>query len=449
MSDFFNQELFTLGEHMILVQNIVILALLLLVLGVGFWLVALRLLPQYFKKEKIDAQDKRRMQLIIAACFVLLAVLAATLALNYDPELLSHTIGKEDNSKRIILRLSTLVNAFLAILVAQLLDIFISKIVLNNYYQRRQQESIELDEYRPDSRAKTNRTVQSVVYVLALIFIFRTFEIDYELYPGAEAGKNIDFSLSNVLMAIFILLMARLISWVFIQFILSRYYRQQKVNVGSQYAINQLLMYFIYVIAILIALETLGFSLTVLWGGAAALLVGIGLGLQETFKDLFSGLILLFERTVEVGDVVEVDGLVGSVKKIGVRTSLVETRDNITVIVPNSKLIIEKVVNWSHYDNKARFKVAVGVAYGSDTELVKQILIKIARENAYVVRHPSPFVRFVNFGDSSLDFEIHFWSHEFIRIEDIMSDMRFEIDKAFRENNISIPFPQRDVWMRK
>jgi small-conductance mechanosensitive channel len=174
----------------------------------------------------------------------------------------------------------------------------------------------------------------------------------------------------------------------------------------------------------------------------------VGLGLQETFKDLFSGVILLFERRAEVGDVVEVDGLIGTVKRIGVRTSLVETRDNIVVIVPNSRLIVQHFVNWSHNDNKARFYIQVGVAYGSDTELVRQLLLDIARSNAEVIRHPAPFVRFVDFGNSSLDFQLHFWSHEFIRIEDVKSDMRFKIDQAFRENGVTIPFPQRDVWMK-
>jgi small-conductance mechanosensitive channel len=448
MQDFFQRVLFTFNGETIRLSHITILALILLLLAFGYWMVVNRFLPRYLHEQGTGSKDKRRFSIIASFCFFLLAILAATKILS-DPELMTHTIGREDQSRQIIIRLSTIISAFLAFAVAQLLDLVISKIILYNYYDKRKEEPIELDEYQKDSKAKTNRTVQSVVYVLALLFIFRTLEIDYELYQATQDGTNFDFRISNILTAVFILLLARLLTWVFIQFILSRYYRQKNINIGSQYAINQLLQYFVYVIAILIALETLGFSLTVLWGGAAALLVGIGLGLQETFKDLFSGIILLFERTVEVGDVVEVDGLIGSVKRIGVRTSLVETRDNITVIVPNSKLIIEKVINWSHYDNKARFMVNVGVAYGSDTELVKQILIQVARENPDVIRHPSPFVRFVDFGNSSLDFEIHFWSHEFIRIEDTKSDLRFEIDKAFRENNITIPFPQRDVWMRK
>ena len=147
-------------------------------------------------------------------------------------------------------------------------------------------------------------------------------------------------------------------------------------------------------------------------------------------------------------DVLDIGGLVGTVKAIGLRTSTVETRDSITVVVPNSKLVTDNVINWSHFDEKVRFKVGVGVAYGSDTKLVKKILLKIAADHPSVNEKPNPLIRFTNFGDSSLDFELHFFSRNFIHIEDVKSDLRFEIDNAFRENNVEIPFPQRVVWMK-
>ena len=165
------------------------------------------------------------------------------------------------------------------------------------------------------------------------------------------------------------------------------------------------------------AVETLGIQMTVLWGGAAALLVGVGLALQQTFNDLISGIILLFERSIEVGDVVNVSGMIGTVKRIGLRTSIVESVDNVTLLVPNSKFINEQVINWSHFDEKVRFKVSVGVAYGSDTKLVRKLLSKVAQENIYVLEYPSPFVRFVDFGSSSLDFQLFFYSRNLIVIE--------------------------------
>jgi len=233
------------------------------------------------------------------------------------------------------------------------------------------------------------------------------------------------------------------------QLVLYGYYRKKDINVGTQFAINQLLKYVIYVLAIIIAIENLGFHMTVIWGGLAALLVGIGLGLQQTFNDFFSGLILLFERSVEVGDVLEIEGLVGTVKRIGLRASLVETRENFSVIVPNSKLVTQNVINWSHFDNKVRFKISIGVAYGSDAEKVKKVLIETAKKNPYLIDYPPPFVRLTDFADSSMQFELHFWSRNFIIIEDVRSDLRFAINQAFNENGIHIPFPQRDIWIRK
>jgi len=296
-----------------------------------------------------------------------------------------------------------------------------------------------------DSRKQGGKVFSTLFYTGLLFLVLQSFNLDYTIFPNEKYNLQV----SDIFEAILILLFARLIYWAITQVILWNYYKRSKVDTGAQYAINQLLQYVIYVIAILLALSSLGVQMTVLWGGAAALLVGLGLGLQQTFNDFFSGIILLFERSVSVGDVVNIGGLIGTVKKIGLRASIVETRDSVAIIVPNSKLVTDNVVNWSHYDAKARFSINVGVAYGSDTELVKNILLKTASENIYIKKHPAPFVRFTNFGDSSLDFELLFYSRNFIVIEDVKSDLRFEIDKTFRENDIIIPFPQRDIWMKK
>ena len=397
MGEFFNTELFNFWGTTVAIWQVALGALLLLSLMLAYWLIVFRLLPRLFKKVELERADRRKMRVILASFFILLALLALVFVFKID-WLLIETVNETTAN----LNVSTLLEALIIWQLARLLDLIISKIIIQNYYEQKQDSSIELERYQKDDQRRANRTVQYVVYILALLFIVQAFDINPEFFsypPTKGQTEGTPFTLVNILNALFILLLARLISWVVIQLILKNYYKNKNINVGSQYAINQLLQYFVYVIAILMALEALGFSLTVLWGGAAALLVGIGLGLQETFKDLFSGIIMLFERRIEVGDVVEVDGLVGTVRRIGVRTSLVETRDNMTVIVPNSKLIIDKVVNWSHNDTKARFFVQVGVAYGSDTQLVKKILLGVARENAFVLRHPPPFVRFLNFGD--------------------------------------------------
>ncbi|MFC2138816.1 mechanosensitive ion channel family protein, partial [Bacteroidota bacterium] len=148
---------------------------------------------------------------------------------------------------------------------------------------------------------------------------------------------------------------------------------------------------------------------------------------------------------LKVRDVLELDGMVGIVKEIGLRTSKLETRDKIIVIVPNSKFITGNVINWSHIDTKTRFSVKVGVAYRSDARKVENILISCAKNNTKVSNSPEPFVQFKDFGESSLDFELFFFTNESFRVENIKSQLRFDIKEAFNKNNIEIPFPQRVI----
>ncbi len=217
------------------------------------------------------------------------------------------------------------------------------------------------------------------------------------------------------------------------------------IDRGRAKAMYQLFSYVVFVIFLLIALEFVGVKITILLAGSAALLVGLGLGIQSLFNDFVSGILLLFEGTISVGDIVEVDGLVGQVKNIYLRTSEIETRSRIIIIVPNHKLVSENVINWSHNRDITRFEVNVGVAYGSDVQLVKKLLEEAANEHEKVSKIPEPVARFINFGDSSLDFELLFFTKNMFIIEFIKSDLRFAIDKKFRENKVTIPFPQRDV----
>jgi len=195
-------------------------------------------------------------------------------------------------------------------------------------------------------------------------------------------------------------------------------------------------------------METIGIKVTVLIAGSAALLVGIGLGLQQTFNDIVSGTILLSERSIKVGDVLEIDKDVVRIQEIGLRTSKGINRDEISLIIPNSLITTNKVINWSHQARKTRFKINVGVAYGSDVDLVMKILKESTLE------HPDMFdenvidIRFLDFGNSSLDFQILFFSENIFRIEKVKSDIRKIINRKFIENKISIPFPQMDVHVK-
>lgn len=296
------------------------------------------------------------------------------------------------------------------------------------------------------------RFARSLVYILSLILLITSVGLNISTilsYTIIESNQ-LELTISNIASSIIIISLARFLTWLII-LLLGNYYKQEKYDIGTQFAINQILKYVIYTIALLSAIQALGINLTVIWGGAAALLVGFGLGLQQTFNDLVSGIFILLERGVHVGDVVEIDGHIGRVKKVGLRASEVITRDNIVILVPNSKLVTEIVVNWNHNDDDIRLKVSVGVAYGSDTALVKRLLTQIIQEHPNVLKTPAPVIRFTGFGDSSLDFQLLFWTSiaHFQIIEDVKSDLHFAIDQAFRTHDITIPFPQRDVWVKK
>jgi len=221
-----------------------------------------------------------------------------------------------------------------------------------------------------------------------------------------------------------------------------------KVDAGTTYAIYQIIKYIIWIIDIGIILESIGIKVTLLLAGSAALLVGIGLGLQQTFNDIISGIILLSERSIKVGDVLEVDGDVVKIQSIGLRTSKALNRDEISIILPNSLITTNKVVNWSHQSNRTRFRIEVGVAYGSDVDLVIKILEESAREYPDIIGKESVEARLMNFGNSSLDFHLLFFSKNIFRIHKVKSDIRRIICKKFEENNIVISFPQLDVHLK-
>ncbi|MBI1184339.1 mechanosensitive ion channel [bacterium] len=268
--------------------------------------------------------------------------------------------------------------------------------------------------------------------------------LDYELFTVHDATLRV--------WNIFWFAVVIGIAWLLIRIIklvLNRQVIARDMDKGSVVALIQLVKYFVYTIAIVILLESVGVKMSMLLASSAAFLLAIGLGLQQVFYDIVSGILLLFEGTIRVEDVVEINqDLVGKVMHIGLRTSKIETRENIYVIVPNSKFISGDVVNWSHITKSTRFKVTVGVAYGSDIVLVKNLLLKAADKHENVEENPGPFVRFNDFGDSALDFELYFWTSETFGVENIKSDLRFKIDALFREHNVSIPFPQRDLHIR-
>jgi small-conductance mechanosensitive channel len=243
-----------------------------------------------------------------------------------------------------------------------------------------------------------------------------------------------------------IYLITKLLLFLIKKTIFSR--KNSKLDVGASYALFQIVKYIVWVIAIVLILETLGVKLTVLIAGSAALLVGVGLGLQQTFNDILSGIILLSEKSIKIEDVLEMDGDIVKIQSIGLRTSKALNTDDVSIIIPNSLITTNKVINWSHQAMKARFRIDVGVAYGSDVDLVIKVLEESAFEHSDVSDREATEARLVNFGNSSLDFQVLFFSENIFRISKVKSDIRRTISQKFNENKIAIPFPQMDLHFK-
>jgi small-conductance mechanosensitive channel len=215
------------------------------------------------------------------------------------------------------------------------------------------------------------------------------------------------------------------------------------------YTIIKIISYFIWVISISSILSLIGMKLTALLTGSAALLVGVGIGLQQTFNDFISGIILIFEGKTKINDILEVDGKILQLTDIGIRTTECIDRDGIAVIIPNSKVVTDKVINWTHQEErKIRFRINIGIAYGSDVELTIKTLENCAKGHPKVTDKDKVEARFVDFGNSALNFELLFFCEELFRIERVKSDIRRSINTKLAENNITIPFPQIDVHLK-
>jgi len=226
------------------------------------------------------------------------------------------------------------------------------------------------------------------------------------------------------------------------------FHRQGQVDEGTAYAVGRILQYALIVGGVLLGLENVGVSITAFAALGAILSVGIGFGLQNIAQNFISGLILLIERPVQTGDVLQLhDGLFGRVTEIEMRATRIVTPDGISVLVPNSKLISEDVRNLHAPQRTNRLRVAVGVAYGSDTAKVRESLLSVAEADDRVLTEPAPRVFFQDFGESSLDFELAVWLDDAETRPVVASDLRFAIDAAFREHRITIPFPQRDLHL--
>lgn len=256
-----------------------------------------------------------------------------------------------------------------------------------------------------------------------------------------------NITVSTLLIVILIFLVTKILLWI-IKKTIFRKQTIERMQMSNAYSLFQIIKYILWIVSVLFMMQTLGISITVLLAGSVALLVGIGLGLQQTFNDFISGIILLIEGSTRIDDVLEIDGEVVKIQEIGIRTSKGLTRDDIVVIIPNSVITTSKVINWSHQSKKTRFRIKVGVAYGSDVDLVIRILEESALEHPEIKDKEHINARLVDFGTSPLDFHLLFFSDNVFRVEKIKADIRKIISRKFIENGILIPFPQLDLHVK-
>lgn len=294
-------------------------------------------------------------------------------------------------------------------------------------------------------------TTKYTILIIGFSIVFSTIglgsesELNITLFgEGENEIKAFDILRFGFLFFL-LLFFTRKLKSVFVNQILVKY----TSDIGVSQSIGTITQYLVVIIGAFVIIQNVGINLGSLNVLAGALGVGIGFGLQNVANNFISGLIILFERPIKVGDRIDVGNIAGDVVKISARSTMVNTNDNISVIVPNSEFINNKVINWSHNDRNVRFHVPVGVSYNEDPAQIKQILLDVANKHKDVLKKPAPDVLFVEYGDSSLNFDLLVWTSTYINRPIILkSQLYYEIFEKFKEFNIEIPFPQRDLHIK-
>jgi small-conductance mechanosensitive channel len=267
-------------------------------------------------------------------------------------------------------------------------------------------------------------------------------------YPLFELGDT-SFTVGSIfyfLISLFLLyyLTAKLRSFI-VHRILTRY----NYDIGVRQSIGSIIRYTLLGIGLIIIFQNSGLNMSSLGLVIGALSVGIGLGLQTITNNFVSGIIIMFERPVKIGDKIEVGQVTGNVVRIGARATTVLTNDNISVIVPNSDFVSGKVINWSHSERKVRFNFDVFTSYRENPDKIKSLLLEVARENPGVLQDPPPDVLFIEYGESSLKFYLRIWTTAYVDKPVVLkSQLYYSIFRKFKENGVEIPYPQRELHIR-
>lgn len=292
----------------------------------------------------------------------------------------------------------------------------------------------------------------SLLWINYILQILRVNEIFYQ-FVDSLLNTNISlgsasFTMGSVLLFFFIIWLSVIISDMIKAILEDDVLYRVSLKKGVPRMISVIVRFSLISIGIFLAVSAIGMPLNQLTIIISAFSVGIGFGLQNIVNNFVSGIVLLFERPVQIGDTVEVNNLIGSVKSMGIRSSNIRTFDGAEVIVPNANLISNEVINWTLSDKKRRIEIFSGVAYGSDVYLVKDILLGILNNHPDILKEPEPLVLFNDLGESSLDFRLLFWTDNYDKWIIIKSEVIFKIHDAFREAKIKIPFPQRDLHIK-
>ena len=293
--------------------------------------------------------------------------------------------------------------------------------------------------------------IVTTILSLAVLVFFTISAINAAGIPLAWNAPlpGISLSLVQVFLLVGLLIVVFWISSRTKRFLFNRFLVNSGLDRALQYAIAQIVSNIVLVVGIFIVLENTGIHLGALTVFAGAVGVGVGFGLQNIASNFISGLVILAERPITIGDRIEVAGVAGQVQQIRARSTVIRTNDNITMIVPNTKFIDSPVTNWTYGDPRVRFRIPVGVAYGSDVSKVTEALLAAGRENTNTLKEPAPSVYLDKFGESSIDFELVVWSSEMsYRPRRYRSDLNFAVEEKLRQAGIEIAFPQRDLHIR-
>lgn len=330
--------------------------------------------------------------------------------------------------------------AALIFLLAQTVILLINRRLLGLMFKESSNQQFD--------QVKMRRYTRFFVNLVAIVLLLEILKVPTDFLSksiGVSTEETGAITLGKILNVILIIYAAGGIAWLSKKFILTPFFNKKNLDQGRQHALLQFSMYVVYTLAAVFVLSQVMRDITILAGAFAGLAVGIGLGLQQTFNDLLSGIIMLVEGTIEIDDTVIVQGKQAKVKKIGLRVSTLETPDQMIWLVPNSKLVIDHVLNWSHNNNATRFSIAVGVDYKTTPKQMIQVWEEVCSSNKAVLQKPAPSVQLVAFADFSINFELFFYSNAFHNIEQIKSDLRFELFEVLKAHDIEIPFPKQVI----